>query len=214
MEPIKPPSALTDARLRKMREEAKGRRDPATEDETFALLLAVARMRDPRRILEIGTAEGLSSAALLLECPAARLTTIEVEEPLWRKAKENFAFFGVADRANAVLADAGDVLPALDKPFDLIFLDGPKAQYIRYLPDLKRLLSPRGVLFADDVLLYGWVDGRKPVPPKRRSIAERLREYLCAVREDPDFITAVLNVGEGAAVSVLRGFTGEEGPKR
>ena len=169
------------------------------------LLLTVARMRAPRRILEIGTAEGLSSTALLLECTEARLTTIEVEESLWRSAKENFAAFGVADRANALLADAGDVLPSLEEQFDLIFLDGPKAQYIHYLPELKRLLTPRGVLFADDVLLYGWVSGREEVPYKRRSIVERLREYLRAVRDDPDFATTILEVGEGVAISVLRG---------
>lgn len=194
-----------DDRLVSLRDRAKGRRDPATEDETLALLLTVARMRAPRRILEIGTAEGLSSTALLLECTEARLTTIEVEESLWQSAKENFAAFGVADRANALLADAGDVLPSLEEQFDLIFLDGPKAQYIHYLPELKRLLTPRGVLFADDVLLYGWVSGREEVPYKRRSIVERLREYLRAVRDDPDFATTILEVGEGVAISVLRG---------
>ncbi len=193
-----------DERLASLREQAKGRRDPATEDETLALLLAVARMRAPRRILEIGTAEGLSSTALLLECKDARLTTVETEESLWRSARENFTAFGVADRVNALLSDAGDVLAALEDRFDLIFLDGPKAQYIHYLPDLKRLLAPRGVLFADDVLLYGWVSGREPVPPKRRSIVERLREYLRAVREDPDFLTSIIEVGEGVAISVLR----------
>ena len=176
-----------DDRLVSLRDRAKGRRDPATEDETLALLLTVARMRAPRRILEIGTAEGLSSTAL------------------WRSAKENFAAFGVADRANALLADAGDVLPSLEEQFDLIFLDGPKAQYIHYLSELKRLLTPRGVLFADDVLLYGWVSGREEVPYKRRSIVERLREYLRAVRDDLDFATTILEVGEGVAISVLRG---------
>ena len=194
-----------DDRLVSLRDRAKRRRDPATEDETLALLLTVARMRATSRILEIGPAEGLSSTALLLECTEARLTTIEVEESLWRSAKENFAAFGVADRANALLADAGDVLPSLEEQFDLIFLDGPKAQYIHYLPELKRLLTPRGVLFADDVLLYGWVSGREEVPYKRRSIVERLREYLRAVRDDPDFATTILEVGEGVAISVLRG---------
>lgn len=78
----------------------------------------------------------------------------------------------------------------------------PRAQYIHYLPDLKRLLAPRGVLFADDVLLYGWVSGRAETPYKRRSIVRRLREYLGAVCTDPDLRTVVLEVGEGAAISV------------
>ena len=110
----------------------------------------------------------------------------------------------MADRVRAVCGDAKDVLEALEEPFGLIFLDGPKAQYAAYFPDLKRLLAPRGVLFADDVLLYGWVDGREEVPPKRRSIVRKIREYLELVCADPDLVTSVVDVGEGVALSVRR----------
>ena len=61
-----------------------------------------------------------------------------------------------------------------------------------------------GVLVADDVLLYGWVDGSVPVPQKRHSLAERIRDYLSALAKDEDLITSVLDIGEGAAVSVKR----------
>lgn len=193
-----------DGRLAAMREAAKKVRDPSTEDETLRLLLGIARAISPARILEIGTAEGLTSAALLLECADARITTVEIDEERYRRAKENFALFGVSDRVNAILGDAADVITKLDGPFRLIFLDGPKAQYIRYLPDLKRLLPSGGVLFADDVLLNGWVDGKVPVPSKRRSIVQKIQEYLIAAESDPDFITSILEVGEGVALSVKR----------
>lgn len=193
-----------DDRLERLRAAAKDCRDPAAPDETLALLLACARMRQPGRILEIGTGEGLSSVALLQECPGALLTTVESDEGRYARAKENFAVFGVAARVHALLADAAEVLPALQKRYELIFLDGPKAQYIHYLPQLKRLLAPGGVLFADDVLLYGWVSGRVETPYKRRSIVARLREYLSAVCADPDLRTVVLEVGEGVAISVKR----------
>ena len=193
-----------DACLQELRELAKTGLDPAAPDETLNFLLALARLKCPHRILEIGAAEGLTSIALLSECPAARATAIEQDEARYAAAKENFARFGVAERASLVLGDAADVLPSLEGQFELIFLDGQKAQYIHYLPVLKRLLPPRGVLFADDVLLYGWVDGRVPVPQKRRSIVLRIREYLNAVSADADFITSILRVGEGVALSVKR----------
>lgn len=191
-----------DKELLRLRDAAKQGRDPCAPDDTLALLLACARMRAPQHILEIGTAEGLTSVALLSECAGARLTTVESDEERFLRAKANFARFGVEGRVRALLADAADVLPALQGEYELIFLDGPKAQYIHYLPDLKRLLAPRGVLFADDVLLYGWVSGRAETPYKRRSIVRRLREYLGAVCTDPDLRTVVLEVGEGAAISV------------
>ena len=194
----------TDGRILKMREELKDRRDPVCEDEVLHYLLMTVRALAPAEILEIGTAEGLSGAAMLLEAPSARLTTIEADEDRYLKAKENFAALGLSSRARCVLGDAADVLPALDGPFGLIFLDGPKAQYVHYLPDLKRLLREGGVLIADDVLLYGWVDGREPAPKKRHSLVERIREYLVAVAEDETLITSVLDIGEGVAVSVKK----------
>lgn len=191
-------------RLAALREGAKEGRDPCAPDDTLQLLLACARMRAPERILEIGTGEGLTSLALLCECPRAHLVTVEADEARYRTACAYFEEFCVADRVRAVCGDAKDVLEALEEPFGLIFLDGPKAQYAAYFPDLKRLLAPRGVLFADDVLLYGWVDGREEVPPKRRSIVRKIREYLELVCADPDLVTSVLDVGEGVALSVRR----------
>lgn len=193
-----------DGRILKMREERKDRRDPVCPDEVLNYLLLTVRAISSENILEIGTAEGLSGAAMLFEAPNARLSTIEIDEERYAAAKENFAALGLSDRVRCILGDAADVLPALAGSFDLIFLDGPKAQYVHYLPDLKRLLRVGGVLVADDVLLYGWVDGRVPVPQKRRSLAERIREYLVAVAEDETLITSVLDIGEGVAVSVKR----------
>ena len=81
-------------------------------------------------------------------------------------------------------------------------MDGPKAQYEKYLFDIKRLLNKGGILFADDVLLFGWVSGEEETPQKRRSIVEKIRSYLDVITSDKDFHTSVLNVGDGVALSV------------
>ncbi len=198
------PPLRIDERLRALRERALRVRDPSTPDDVLRLLLGVARMCAPNRILEIGTAEGLTSVALLCECPSARLTTVETDEERYRRALTNLDDFGVRGRANCILGDAADVLSSLEGEFELIFLDGPKVQYVKYLPECKRLLAPHGVLFADDVLLCGWVSGKNPVPPKRRMLVKHIREYLTAVCRDEDFITSILEVGEGVALSVKK----------
>ncbi len=185
-----------------LREEAKKGRDPTTPDETLFYLLSVAKERKPSRILEIGAAEGLTSCAMLLSQPQAHLTAIELVAERARSARENFRRFGVEGRAALYEGDAGEILPLLQGEYDLIFLDGPKVQYRRYLPDCKRLLKKGGILLSDDVLLFGWVDGSVPVPHKRRMLAEHIREYLKLLTEDPDLETEVLSVGEGLAVSV------------
>ena len=108
------------------------------------------------------------------------------------------------------MGDAGEILSMMDGCFDFVFLDGPKAQYEKYLFDLKRLMRKGATLFADDVLLFGWVSGEEPTPQKRRSIVEKIRAYLQTVTNDPDFITSVLNVGDGVALSVYTGKKDEK----
>ncbi|MBQ8686015.1 MAG: O-methyltransferase [Clostridia bacterium] len=194
-----------DERLAAKRAEALARDIPVADDETLQFLLLTLQMTQPLKLLEIGTAVGLSGVAMLQACENARLTTIELEEERYLEAKENFASFGVADRVSAYLGDAGEILSMMDGQFDFVFLDGPKAQYEKYLFDLKRLMKRGATLFADDVLLYGWVSGEEETPQKRRSIVEKIRSYLETVTADKDFHTSVLNVGDGVALSVYTG---------
>lgn len=193
-----------DGRISARRADALSRGIPVADDETLNFLLLMLDATKPKRILEIGTAVGLSSVAMLLQCPSARLTTIELEEDRYVEAKQNFADFGVTDRVTAYLGDAGEILAMMDGEFDFVFLDGPKAQYEKYLFDLKRMMKTGALLFADDVLLYGWVSGEEPTPQKRQSIVDKIRSYLDVVTSDKDFITSVLNVGDGVALSVYK----------
>ena len=191
--------------LAQKREQALSRGIPVADDETLQFLLLTLQMHRPNRILEIGTAVGLSGVAMLQALPNAKLTTIELEEERYIEAKENFEQFGVAGRVTAHLGDAGEILAMMNGEFDFVFLDGPKAQYEKYLFDLKRLMRQGAVLFSDDVLLYGWVSGEEPTPQKRRSIVEKIRAYLQTLTADEDFITSVVNLGDGVAVSVYQG---------
>ena len=193
-------SAL-DGRLLALREKAKEGRDPTAADETLAYLLNVAEARKPRKILEIGAAEGLTSCALLL-CSHAHLTAIEADADRAARAREHFRAFGVEDRAVLYEGDAGEILPMMTDTFDFIFLDGPKVQYRNYLSDCKRMLQVGGVLISDDVLLFGWVRGE--APKKRKMLAEHIREYLDLLESDPDFKAQIYEYGEGLAVSTKK----------
>ena len=192
-----------DKRIQARREDALKRGIPVADDETLQFLLVLLQVMQPKRILEIGTAVGLSGAAMLSVCPNAKLTTMELEEERYLEAKQNFADFGISNRVNAYLGDAGEILAMMDGEFDFVFLDGPKAQYEKYLFDLKRLMNRGAILFSDDVLLYGWVSGEEPTPQKRHSIVDKIRSYLDVLTADKDFKTSVLNVGDGVALSVF-----------
>ncbi len=192
-----------DGCLSALRARAKEVRDPTTEDDTLQYILATVAQIKPKRILEIGCAEGLTSIATLL-ASQAELTAIELDGTRAKTARENFRAFGVESRVTLHEGDAGEILPLLSGEYDLVFLDGPKVQYRRYLPEIKRLLKSGGTLLSDDVLLFGWVTEEEPVPPKRRALVEHIREYLTLLSQDEDMITSVLKLGQGLAVSIKK----------
>lgn len=188
-----------DSRLIHLREEAKNGRDPTCADETLSFILELLAQNSCERILEIGTAEGLTACAML-SVSNASYTGIELDSARASRAREHFAQFGFSKRVTLHEGDAGEILPMLGGEYDLIFLDGPKVQYLKYLPDCKRLLRRGGgILLSDDVLLFGWVRGEPP--KKRRMLVEHIREYLCALEHDSELVTEILELGEGLAVS-------------
>ncbi len=193
-----------DERLLQLRQRAKEVRDPTTEDDTLQYILTTVAQIKPKRILEIGSAEGLTSLAMLLSSEAT-VTAIELDGERAKRSRELFESFSVSERVCLYEGDAGEILPMLSGEYDLIFMDGPKVQYRRYLPECKRLLKEGGILLSDDVLLFGWVDGEEEVPRKRKMLVEHIREYLRLLSADGELITSLLKLGQGLAVSVKRG---------
>lgn len=192
-----------DARIEKMRAEYRKNGIPTILDESLNLLLTVLRAKNPERILEIGTATGMSGICMLNALPFARLTTVEADEDSYFAARKNFADFGVESRVRAILADAGDVVRCANGPFDFIFLDGAKARYYDYLPDLCRLLNGGGVLFADNVLFRGLIESEK-VPHKNMTIVRNMRAFINELCDSVLFETSLLSVGDGVLFAVKK----------
>ena len=174
---------------------------PSIKSPSLNELILHVSVKDPAKILEIGTAAGVSGIAMLTVCPDAKLVTVEKDETLFNEAERNFAAFGLSERATLRLGDAGDFLNYTDAKFDFIFLDGAKSRYIDYLPDIKRVLNERGVLFADNVLFRGYVDGGVPYTRGDNAIVNNLRRFLDAVISDEDFLSSVYEIGDGILIA-------------
>ncbi len=159
----------------------------------------------PENILEIGTYLGGSGLLFLKNLPNARLTTIEIDKERFEKAKKNFEDNGVLQRALCLNGDAFDVIKEFEKEgkkFDFIFLDGPKGQYIKYLPILKKLLSKNANLFVDNIFFHGLVKAGYP-KHKHRTIVFRLREFIETMQNDKDFQTQILDLEDGIMFAKL-----------
>lgn len=188
--------------FRKIRERAFEREIPVSSDETLCLLTTMVKALNPKRILEIGTAVGVSGAAMLLSSSEAKLVTVEKNEDFFKEASENFSALGLDDRVELILGDGGEVINGLSNQFDLIFLDSAKAQYFKYLDRLIELVRLGGVILADDVLLFGYVSGEVEVPKKRKMLVQHIREYIDLATNSPNLMTTVLDIGDGVAMSV------------
>ena len=167
------------------------------------LLLA---MKKPKRILEVGTAVGFSSIFMAEYNPVpCEIVTIENYEKRVPIARENFKRAGKEQQITLIEGDATEVLKTLEEPFDLIFMDAAKGQYIHFLPDILRLLKTGGTLVSDNVLQDGdIIETHYVVTRRNRTIHKRMREYLYELTHREDLVTAVLPVGDGITVSEKR----------
>ena len=163
-------------------------------------------IKQPSRILEIGTAIGFSAILMSEYLPEnGHITTIEKYEKRIPIAKENFRRAGKEEQITLMEGDALKVMETLRGPYDFIFMDAAKGQYIHYLPDVLRLLSDGGVLMSDNVLQDGDViESRFAVERRNRTIHGRMREYLYELKHHPKFETSILPLGDGVALSVKK----------
>lgn len=177
---------------------------PIIRPEMQTFLKTVLAMKMPERILEVGTAVGFSALLMAEYNPVpCRITTIENYEKRIPVARRNFRRAGREDQITLLEGDAACWLKKLEEPYDLIFMDAAKGQYIHFMEDVIRLLKPGGVLISDNVLQDGQIiESRFAVTRRDRTIHKRMRDYLYRLTHDPALRTSVLPFGDGVTMSV------------
>ena len=189
--------------LYEIEKEARNARIPIIRRETQSLLKLLLAMKRPGTILEVGTAVGFSSIFMSEHNPApCRIVTIENYEKRIPVARANFSRAGKENVIELLEGDAREVLEKLQEPFDFIFMDAAKGQYLNFLPEVLRLLKEGGTLVSDNVLQEGDIlESRFAVTRRNRTIHKRMREYLYQLTHHPQLTTAVLPIGDGVTVS-------------
>lgn len=179
---------------------------PIIKKPTQSLLRFLMHMNRPKRILEVGTAVGFSSL-LMREYlnKDAKINTIERNQGRIDRAIANFIKYDTDNRITLLEGDATDILKELVKEkqtFDFIFMDAAKGQYINFLSDIDLLLVKGGVLVSDNVLQDGdVVESRFGVTRRKRTIHNRMREYLFTLTHHETYDTIVLPIGDGVTLS-------------
>ncbi len=191
----------SDPLLLSLEEYASEHSVPIAEPETARFISVLSRACKAERILEIGTAVGYS-AIVMAKASGAEVVSVENNHEMAELARENIRRAGLSDKITVVEADAKTCLSEISGPFDMIFLDGPKAHYIYMLGDCISLLRTGGLLVADNVLYKGMIADKAHVVRRKITIVKRLRKFIDALMEHPQLETAILPLGDGVTVSV------------
>lgn len=191
--------------FKELEEFAKENKVPIIQKEGAKFLEFMVSMKQPKRILELGTAIGYS--AILMHKAAkgdCHITTIERDDNMFNYATENIKKYNLENSIEIIKGDCLEVLESLDGKFDLIFMDAGKGHYNHFLPHCLRLLDDKGIIIADNVLFRGMVASDDLVKRRKITIVKRMRTYLELVSRNDDLITTVIPMGDGIALTKRR----------
>ena len=187
--------------LKSIKEKALENHVPIIMDDTLEYIYKLYNNQKISSILEIGTAVGYSAICfteILKE--NGSIDTIERDEERIIEAKENIKIAEVEEKINIFAGDAVEILPTINKKYDMVFIDAAKGKYPFFLKEALRLLKNGGIILADNILYKGYVmsDYNKH---KQRTAVRGLRTFLKDLEENENLTTEILEVGDGLAIS-------------
>ncbi|RHW40833.1 O-methyltransferase [Neobacillus notoginsengisoli] len=196
------PSLLTE-----MEAFAKENNVPIMEPAGMELLLQVLRIHQPSRILEIGTAIGYSALRMAYVLPKAQIISVERDPERFSQAINNISHSEAADRIQLIQGDALETVneAASHGPFDAIFIDAAKGQYRKFFSLYSPYLREGGIMITDNVLFKGLVYETENENRRLAKLAEKINGYNQWLIGQKDYVTTILPVGDGIAISLKRG---------
>ena len=166
-----------------------------------AFLKMMAQLAQATSVLEIGMFTGYSALCFAEVLPAeGTVLTCEIDEESAALARQYFARSPVGSKIEVCMGPALDTIRRLKGPFDLIFIDADKINYVNYYRRALDLVSPRGLILIDNVL-WDWDVLKQPAPDETTAVIQELNRV---VSTDP-LVTAVLvTVRDGILVIRLQ----------
>lgn len=188
--------------LRELEIYAKENNVPIVHKEVSDLLKVLLKVQRPKKILEVGCAIGYSSILFASSLDGeVEIITVERNEKMIEKAKENIERAGFEDKITILEGDAEELLKTVDGEFDMIFLDAAKGQYKLFYDMVIDKLKVNGLLISDNILYKGMVAHDDFVIRRKKTIVKRMRNYLDYISNCNYLDTSLIPIGDGVALS-------------
>lgn len=182
---------------------AKENKIPIMQPDGIAFLLEQINQHHCTKILEIGTAIGYSAIRMALLNKQIHVTTIEKDPIRYEEARKNIKNAGLEEQITVILGDAGKV--EITGSYDLIFLDGPKAQYISYFQKYEPNLTSDGIIVTDNLAFHGLVAHPETIRSKDlRALVRKITNYIEFLKDQPNFHTDFYEIGDGISVTTRK----------
>lgn len=181
---------------------------PIMDKVSMHFVLTLLQMHQPASILEVGTAIGYSSMRIANELPHAVVDTIEKDEEMVAKSKNNIQSYNYQQQITVMQGDGVEVMKDLlakGLSYDCIFIDAAKGKYETFFELADELLSPQGIILCDNILFRGYVAGTT-YPEKKRlqKLTDKLRQFNYSLLENDRYKTSIIPIGDGVSLSVKR----------
>ncbi|MGL5314241.1 MAG: O-methyltransferase [Peptostreptococcaceae bacterium] len=199
-----------DGLLRELEQYAAENSVPIVHKEVSDLLKVLLKVQKPKRILEVGCAIGYSSilfASTLGE--DVEIITVERNEKMIEKAKENIKLAGFENNITILEGDAEERLKEVEGTFDMIFLDAAKGQYQLFYDMVIDKLKVDGLLISDNILYKGMVAHDDFVIRRKKTIVKRMRNYLDYICTCNYLDSSLIPIGDGVALSYKKAERGD-----
>lgn len=183
---------------------------PIVHKEVSELLKVLLKVQKPKRILEVGCAIGYSSILFASTLgDDVEIITVERNEKMIEKAKENIKLAGLENNITILEGDAEEKLKEVDGEFDMIFLDAAKGQYQLFYDMVIDKLKVDGLLISDNILYKGMVAHDDFVIRRKKTIVKRMRNYLDYICTCNYLDTSLIPIGDGVALSYKKAERGD-----
>lgn len=186
--------------LTEIKNYAKKNSIPIMRDGGIEFICDYIKQNNVKNILEIGSAVGYSAIEFAKLSDDIKITTIEIDIDRCIKAKQNFEDLGFSERINLINANALQV--EIDDFFDLIFIDGPKAQYTKFFEKFKKNLTKNGAIISDNLSFHGMVDDLSLTHNYSTiKLVKKIKKYIEFLKNNKEFKTEFYENGDGISVS-------------
>ena len=163
------------------------------------VLSMISKLKQPKTILELGTFTGYATLCLAEGLQKdGEIHTIDINEELFDFQRKYFDKSDYGHQITQHVGDALEIIPKLDKTFDLIFIDADKPNYVNYFHLIIDKLNSGGIILSDNVLWHGKVV--EPLDPKDVS-TKAVLDYNTLLKEDSRIETVLLPIRDGLTIS-------------